>query len=202
VQDIDEVLAEAKNRRKRAEGDEAADNLAQELGYENKAAMLAQSAGDGKHEVSAYEKAADTITGGLHKVEEAKAVLQHANIPSKVVAPVLEIIITTEAMIEEFALFAGIDKKTKKAIRGRKSTLDPLTLEENRLLVEESIRIMEAIPILLTAKDGFRSIQAVENLKSLVTGESIMRANEAGAFATGQSRGIVGAIKGLFVGKK
>src|SRR5439155_13113877 len=101
---------------------------------------LLDGMGNEKREISAYERAAETITGGLHKVDQAKSTLQHANIPSKVIAPVLEIIITTEAMIQELKSFR------------RERTLDDLTLEENRILVEEAVRIMESIPIILTAK--------------------------------------------------
>lgn len=166
--------------------------------------LLGKGDSSEKREVSAYERAAETITGGLHKVDEAKSVLQHANIPTKVIAPVLEIIIATESMIEEFREFSGMRKNKKgELVRVHASTLDALTSEENRILVEEAVRIMEAIPLILTAKDGFRSIQAVENLKSLVTGESLMRANEAGATAFGQSKGILGTMKGWFgAGKK
>jgi len=201
LDDIETIIAQAKERRQKAQGLEAMQTLQDEGVFPN-------GNDSEKREISAYERAADTITGGLHKVDDAKAVLQNANIPTKVLAPVLEIIITTEAMIEEFREFSGMTKKLVKGKwngdfkRRHESTLDMLTLEENRVLVEEAIRIMESIPIILTAKDGFRSIQAGENLKSLVTGESLMRANEAGASAYGQTKGILGTMKGWLVGKK
>lgn len=181
MDDLESVIAEAKEQRKTAQTVETMKALQEE-------GVLPENSE--KREVSAYERAAETITGGLHKVEDAKAVLAHANIPSKVVAPVLEIIIITESMLEELKKFTA------------KHTLDPLTLEENRIICEEAVRIMEAVPILLTAKDGFRSIQAVQNLQSLVTGESMMRANDNAAMGMGASRGLFGTIKNLLVGNK
>lgn len=168
--------------------------------------LLGNEAGE-KREVTAYERAAEVIIGGMHKVDEAKAVLQHANIPTKVLPPVLEIIITAESMIVELMKMAGATKIGPETVtfdetKSGKRTIDELTLEENIMLVQEAIRIMEAIPLILTAKDGFRSLQSVENLRSLVTGQSIMNANEALAFNTQQGKGVMGWIKNAFAGNK
>src|SRR5690242_15146276 len=155
-----------------------------------------------KREVSGYERAVETIIGGMHKIDEAKSVLQHANIPGKVLPPVLEIIITTEAMITELAKMAGvkITGDTVTIDKNAKMTIDELTMEENIILVQEAIRITEAIPLILTAKDGFRSIQAVQVLNAVVNGEAMLRAGEAGALGMAQGKGVMSALRGL-IGK-
>lgn len=192
MDDIEEIIAEAKRKRQRGETVDAMENLADE-------GVLPGTGTSEKREVTAYERAAETIIGGMHKVDEAKSVLQHANIPAKVVAPVLEIIITTEAMITELAKMAGVkiqgDKVTIEA--NYKNTIDDLTMEENIILVQEAIRITEAIPLILTAKDGFRSIQAVQVLNAVVNGQAMLQAGELGLFNGSQGNRAMNAIRGL-----
>lgn len=195
MDDIETLIAEAKAQRETANQVKALQDLDDE-------GLLPK--GSDKREITAYERAADTIVGGLHKVDDAKNVLQHANIPTKVLPPVLEIIIITETMIVELARFAGIKHvfPTVEYEANGEKTVDELTLSEDIILVQEAIRIMEAIPLVLSAKDGFRSLQAVENLRSVVTGQSILTANEAAAMGAGQTGGLVNTIKRFFVGKK
>lgn len=201
LEDIETLIQQAKEQRATAE------KVALLEDPEIRELMDKGASGE-KREVTAYERAAEIIIGGMHKVDEAKSVLQHANIPGKVLPPVLEILITTEAMITELMKMAGIEKLEPLTFKKGKDgadapkTIDELTLEENIILVQEAIRIAEVIPLILTAKDGFRSLQSVENLRSLVTGESMLRANDAMNIGLGQSRGVLGTIKNLFAGNK
>lgn len=200
MDDIETLIQEAKGKRDLANKVQAMQELDEE-------GILPKGNSESR-EITAYERAADTIVGGLHKVDDAKNVLQHSNIPGKVLPPVLEIIIITESMIAELFKFAGIKKleplefyldENGKPIG---STLDPLTLEEDIILVQEAIRIMEAIPLVLTAKDGFRSLQAVENLRSVVTGQNILDSNQSLALGIGQSKGVMHMVRSFFPGGK
>jgi len=173
-QTLEEKLADEKKRAQNEKIGTSLQNL-KDAGFDMN--------GSDKREVSAYERAADTISKGLHTTENEKAVQEHTNLPNNVVAPVLEIDIIKESVCKENAIMKQLE------------TVDSLTRQENDIIEKEIIEISKSIPIILASRDGFRSIQGVDNLRSLVSGEKMMRDGEEMGKA-----GILGKIKRAFVG--
>jgi hypothetical protein len=177
IDDIEEIIAQAKARRLTAD----ATNALREID-DNEGLPEVQP----KTDEGAFAKSAVGVTNAQHDAKEENIQQTHSNIKQSILSPVIEIAIISEAA-----------KKENEAMKFYQ-TLDDLTRKENDIIVKEIGETHTDILQLLVSLDARGRDDANLNLNSLVAGEQArLSAQALGLNPQPGTQGFWGKMKGL-----
>jgi len=149
LDDIESVIAEAKEKRKTAETLAAAQELQAE-------GVLR----DTEERPSAFEVAAKNISEAQHNPQSAEVAEGHSNIPKNVLSASYEMGVIAKAAKKEQQMFT------------KYKTIDDVTQKENEIFVDIMREGNEILHRQLPALEGRSRDDANQNLNSVVAGEN------------------------------
>jgi hypothetical protein len=176
---LEDTIAEAKDKRRKADAFQAAQDLDAE-------GLLPGSKQTDKP--SAFAASAVDIAKAQHSAKEQNVQQTHSNVEKLIISPIIELAVISEAAHMENDIFKKYD------------SVDELTKLENQIIVEEIDEIHNDILQLLVSVDARGRDDANHNLQSLVAGEQSRIMAESGMLPM-QTGGIFGRIKRALGGK-